>query len=153
RGGVADALAADGRMFTEWLQSQPGDLASLQKISSQLGLSPVELGPEGGCAKLQFSIDANFCNFLGQVHGGIVATLLDETAGLCACTLVGRGFRGTVSMHVDYLGPAKPGVLFSEGRLIKRASRLLFFETYLRSPSNDLLARGSSVVAYGPIRG
>lgn len=150
---AADALAADGKVFTEWLRNNPSNVTSLQKISTELRLSPLELRPEDGFTKLQFEIDPKYCNYQGQVHGGIVATLLDETAGVCACTLVGRGFRGTVSIHVDYLGPAKPGVLVGEARLLKRAARLLFCETYLRTPSGDLLARGSNVVAYGPIRG
>ena len=63
----------------------------------------------------KFKSDPQFCNLLGMLHGGALATLLDLTTGM-ALTCNDRDMRKSVSlqMNINFLRPAKK----NEGVLI-----------------------------------
>jgi len=80
----------------------------------------------------------------GHIHGGIIATLLDEAMGK-----VNKIF-GTVSltrhMQIDYLRPSPLGEMHTvTGRFVKREGRKMFMEGEIRNAAGDLLVRSKGL--------
>jgi len=80
----------------------------------------------------------------GYIHGGIIATLMDE-----AMSKLNRPF-GVLAMtrhlEVDYLRPSPVGRdLILTGRHLRRDGRKLFHEADLRLPDGTVLAKGKGL--------
>jgi uncharacterized protein (TIGR00369 family) len=61
------------------------------------------------------------------IHGGMVATILDTAMGGACWTLLNRDEAFlTADLRVEYLRSAKPGTLRAEGRVIRKARRVIF---------------------------
>lgn len=80
----------------------------------------------------------------GYIHGGIVATLLDEAMSKLNRPL--NLLAMTRHMEVDYLRPAplhQPLILIS--RHLRREGRKLFHQAELQHPNGTVLARGKGL--------
>lgn len=80
----------------------------------------------------------------GYIHGGIVATLLDESMSKLNRPL--NVLAMTRHMEVDYLRPAplhQPLILTS--RHLRREGRKLFHQAELQHPDGTVLARGKGL--------
>jgi acyl-coenzyme A thioesterase PaaI-like protein len=89
----------------------------------------------------RFSLGAEYQGGPGFVHGGIIATLLDEVMGK-----VGR-FRDvrtvTAELQIEYLRPVPVEEEFVvEGWEVEKKGRNLFHAGEIRSASGAVLARG-----------
>jgi uncharacterized protein (TIGR00369 family) len=89
----------------------------------------------------KFRLDAKYQGGPGFVHGGIIATLLDEVMGK-----VNR-FRNvravTAELNVEYLRPVPVGEeLILEGWEVDKKGRNLYHAGEIRNASGALLARG-----------
>jgi uncharacterized protein (TIGR00369 family) len=98
------------------------------------------LAPAGKSYVCEFMLDENFVGPPGHVHGGIIATILDEAMGKA------NKLRGKVAltrqMQVDYLRPVplrQP--LIAEGRVLRVRGRALYNAGELRDASGKVLAR------------
>ena len=72
--------------------------------------------------------DYGFPTNMGSIiHGGMVATLLDTAMGGACWTLLNRDEAFlTADLRVEYLRSAKPGLLSAEGRVVRKARRVIF---------------------------
>ena len=80
----------------------------------------------------------------GYIHGGIIATLLDEAMSKLNRPL--NVLAMTRHMEIDYLRPAplhQPLVLV--GRHIRREGRKLFHQAEIQRPDGTVLARGEGL--------
>jgi uncharacterized protein (TIGR00369 family) len=80
----------------------------------------------------------------GHIHGGIVATLLDEAMSKLNLPL--NVLAMTRHMEIDYLRPApldEPLILI--GRHIRREGRKLFHQAEIQQSDGTVLARGKAV--------
>lgn len=65
----------------------------------------------------------------GLVHGGVIATVADIVAGFSAYTLVGIDEKVvTGELKISYLRPAKGGVLWAKGWVLKQGRKINFCE-------------------------
>jgi uncharacterized protein (TIGR00369 family) len=80
----------------------------------------------------------------GYLHGGIIATLLDETMSKCARA---RGLTTmTRQLEVDYLRPVPSGApLRVEGRWLRGEGRRHWLEAEVRDAAGIVLAQGRGV--------
>jgi uncharacterized protein (TIGR00369 family) len=77
------------------------------------------------------------------VHGGMVATVLDSAMGGACWTLLNKDEAFlTADLRVEFLRTARPGLLRAEGRVIRRARRVVFCEGELFDEDGALLATG-----------
>lgn len=80
----------------------------------------------------------------GHIHGGIIATLMDEAMSKLNRPL--GVIAMTRHMEVDYLRPSPLGrELVLTGHHVRREGRKLFHEAELKTPEGLLLARGKGV--------
>ncbi len=70
-----------------------------------------------------------FTNPVGNIHGGFVVAMLDETMG---STIVGvydaEVFGTTISLSVDYLRPVKLGKLLCKAKITSAGKSIAFLE-------------------------
>lgn len=93
------------------------------------------------CIRGTFRLGTEYAGGAGFLHGGIIATLLDEAMGK-----VNR-FRGvravTAELNVEYLRPVPvEQEIVVEAREIEKNGRNLFHVGEIRSARGDVLARG-----------
>jgi uncharacterized protein (TIGR00369 family) len=75
------------------------------------------------------------------VHGGLVATLLDTAMGGACFSILEEGETFlTADLNVEFFRPARPGVLRADGRVVHRATRMVFCAAELRDPAGEQLA-------------
>ena len=83
------------------------------------------------------------------IHGGAIATLLDESLASVAFTAADEGETTvTVDLKVDFLRAAKPGRLVARATLRHRTRRLAFCEATVEQEGGDIVAEARAVIAY-----
>jgi uncharacterized protein (TIGR00369 family) len=61
------------------------------------------------------------------IHGGMVTTILDTAMGGAAWTVMGDGETFlTAELRVEFLRPARPGLLRARGTVVRRSRRVVF---------------------------
>lgn len=103
------------------------------------------LAVDEGYIKIECEVRKDMLNPNGIMHGGIMATLLDEAMGAASFTL-GRptGF-ATINMSIDYLYSAKTGdIVWVEGTIIRAGKTVLHIKAELYNAENKLLAKATS---------
>ncbi len=99
-----------------------------------------------------FRVQARHCNPMGICHGGWLATMADMIMplGARAAAQLDDNFLLTVSMSLDFMGPASLGA-WVEGRaqLLSRTKRMVFAQGMLTVDDKTIL-RCSGVFRIGP---
>jgi len=108
--------------------------------------------PEAGEIRGTVTVPGHFNGYPGVTHGGIVAALLDETAG--RSILMDGGFEDlmvTAKLEVVYRRPTPTGVpLLVVGRLRRRTGTRAEAEAELRLPDGTVTARAKVLLARPP---
>lgn len=114
-----------------------------------LGLSFFEVGPDEVTAEVV--IPSHFEGYPGIVHGGIIATMLDEIAERAALIGEHTRFRLTAKLEIRYRKPVpikKP--LRLRGIVVRRRGRLAFAHAELILPDGTVAAEADAVLADHP---
>ncbi len=125
--------------------------------SALMDLIGGELGPwEEGRVVMSIKLQDRHMNPGGVVHGGVLATLMDEATAHSIATV--RGLESplaTVDMNVSFLSGARPGdELQCEARALRVGSSVAFSEAEIRRRGrDDLVAKGRFTYAILPPRG
>jgi acyl-coenzyme A thioesterase PaaI-like protein len=108
--------------------------------------------PEAGELRATVVIPELFNGYPGVTHGGIVAAVLDETAG--RTILIDGGFDDlmvTAKLELVYRRPTPTGEpLEVVGRLLKRSGSRAEAEAELRLPDGTVAARATVLLARPP---
>ncbi len=102
-------------------------------------------GWEEGRAVMSIKLQGRHMNPAGVVHGGVLATLMDETTAHSIATVRGLGAPlATVDMNVSFLSGARPGdELQCEARALRVGRSVAFTEAEVRRRGHgDLVAKG-----------
>ena len=98
---------------------------------------------EDGRIRLEAASSARFRNMNGTMHGGWVASLLDEAAGMAVLSTLPPGATyGTLSLNVSFLRAAEPDAerFTIEASVVKRGRRVTTGEARLLKPDGALCA-------------
>lgn len=82
----------------------------------------------------------------GSVHGGILATVMDISAGHLIAHVTGQG-AATLEMKVQFMRPALAGRLRCEGRFLKRGRAISYMESRMTDADGRLIAVATSTWA------
>lgn len=103
------------------------------------------LGFCNGELSLGFTPKSYFCNPMGMIHGGFIASMLDETMGSTIfANSRGSQIGATISVSIDYIRPAKLGDLRTIGRIRKLGRTIAFVEAELYDIEGSLLAKSTA---------
>ena len=116
-------------------------------VAELLGWQLEAVDPDAGTITVKFEARPEFLNPIGNVQGGILASMLDDTMGpALVATLPPDQFAPTLEMKVSYFAPAKVGPLWGHGRVVQSGRTNAFVEADLVDGSNRLIARASATV-------
>lgn len=103
------------------------------------------IGYDNDELSLGFTPKPFFCNPMGMIHGGFIASMLDETMGSSIfATTLGKKIGATISTTIDYIRPAMLGDLRTTGRVRKLGRSIAFVEAELWSEGAKLLAKSTA---------
>jgi acyl-coenzyme A thioesterase 13 len=108
-----------------------------------VGLELVEIGE--GRVRASVVVTEALQNFFGKLHGGAIATLVDDIGTIAVVTADRYRRAGvTTDLHVSYLAAAEAGETVSiDAEVLRCGLNLAFVEVTLRSElRGDVLARG-----------
>ena len=119
--------------------------APLPKASELLGWSLHSIDTGAGTIVVRFEAREAFTNPVGNIHGGFLAAMLDDTMGpALVATLPPGQFAPTLEMKISFFQPAKVGVLWGHGRVVSRGRSIAFVEADLTDDGGRLVARASA---------
>jgi uncharacterized protein (TIGR00369 family) len=99
-----------------------------------------EPGQPAGRSRLHLTGRPEFQNSHGDIHGGVVATLLDAAMGVAVRSAYTEGEGATtVSMTVNYLQPGRDA-LVGEGRLVRGGRTLASLEATVTDSAGTTVA-------------
>ncbi len=105
---------------------QEGDLPP-PKAAETLGIKILNVDVNEGSIEVSFEAIEAFTNPAGNVQGGFLAAMLDDTMGpALAATLKEGEFAPTLSLNVNFHAPAKIGALIGRGRVVRRGGQVCF---------------------------
>jgi uncharacterized protein (TIGR00369 family) len=94
-----------------------------------------------------------FCNPAGQIQGGFLMAMLDETMSVSAVVASNMtAFVPTLEMKTSFLRPALPGPIKVIGRVAKWGRQICFLEGELYDAEGRLLAKATSTAMPQPYK-
>src|SRR5690242_3001154 len=110
-----------------------------------LGWAIEEIDPAAGTIRVSFDAKPAFRNPMGNIQGGFLAAMLDDTMGpALVATLEPDEFAPTLELKVNFLRPAKVGRLVGSARVVHRGGTIAFLEGTLRDASGELVATATA---------
>ena len=118
-------------------RSEPPPIATL------LGFELRDVDPEAMTIEVGVTARPEFTNPVGDVQGGILCAMLDDTMGPALVATFGDGeWAPTTDLHVQFLAPARPGALIGRGRVVRRGQSVAFLAGELSDPDGRVVATG-----------
>ena len=113
--------------------------------AQMLGWAIEDIDPAAGTVRVSFDAKPAFCNPMGNIQGGFLAAMLDDTMGPALIATLELGeFAPTLELKVSYLRPARPGRLVCTGRVVHRGGTVAFLAGDLSDTEGTLLATASA---------
>jgi len=114
-----------------------------------LGLQVMELG--AGRAVMELVISPQHLNSHGSLHGGVLATMIDNTGGLagCHCHASGRLRKAvTLSLTTSFIAAASSGTVRAVGLKRSGGRRIFVATTEVTDEAGNLVAIGEATYRY-----
>ena len=110
-----------------------------------LGWELVAVDPAAGTIDVGFTATEQFRNPAGDVQGGFLAAMLDDTMGPALVATLGEGeWAPTIDLQVQFLRPVQPGKLRARGRVVRRGKDIAFLAGELRDAGGEVVATATA---------
>ncbi len=114
-----------------------------------LGLTFYELGPD--LLESHYTVPEHFEGYPGVVHGGVVASMLDEMVSRAAMIGQHNRFMMTAKLEIRYRKPVPTGQgLHLQARLTRPAGRVATATAEIRLPDGTVAAEADATLAPMP---
>ena len=114
------------------------------RAAETLGISFKNIDHDAGTIEVQFEGKPEFTNPAGNIQGGFLAAMLDDTMGpALAATLAEGEFAPTLNLNVSFEKSARPGVLVGKARILKKGRDVCFLAGELYQ-DGDLVASATA---------
>jgi uncharacterized protein (TIGR00369 family) len=101
---------------------------------------------EGGKAEVTWTPTPDMANPFGSVHGGIIATVIDELTGAAIISSIDAESAPTVSMNVEYLHAIPIGGTYKGVSEVVRVGRAMAIaDARIIDEKGKVLARGTCI--------
>jgi uncharacterized protein (TIGR00369 family) len=129
-----------------FLKAQIGKDASESPSPVMQWLNPTITQVEPGAVEMELTVRQELCNPLGQLHGGVSATIIDDSIGVALFSYGDEVFHSSINLSVDFFSNVKVGEVITikaqvskKGRKLSNAMCEIF-----KKDTNRLVARGTS---------
>ena len=137
----------DGRT-DEWSEALARRAA--EAASTFWGYLGCELaGVAEGKAVVRLRVEPHHLNMLQIVHGGVIASLLDNAMGVAAMTALPGIDTVTAGLNVHFVAPAKGGLVTAEAEIVHRGRRTLTLTGTVADECGTVCARDGVVPRIG----
>ncbi len=100
---------------------------------------------EHGKAILSLTVIKEMTNPYGNIHGGMMSMVIDETIGWAVYSLESEQHYTTLSLNVDFLYAIKEGEkLKAIANVLRTGKKIINVECFVYNNADKLLARGNS---------
>ena len=107
------------------------------------GLELVRL--ERGSVEFALHIAPHHENLVGQLHGGMIATLADTATGVALRTVLDPGFdHVTVQLELHFLAAARGERIVARGKVVRAGRRIGYAEADVVDDEERLIAKASA---------
>jgi uncharacterized protein (TIGR00369 family) len=114
-------------------------------VAVLLGWKLIDINAEEKRIKLGFDAKAEFLNPVGNIQGGILAAMLDDTMGPLVVAATNReSFGTTIDLNVSFIRPVKPGPITATAQITGMGARVAFMEGKLFDANERLCARATA---------
>jgi uncharacterized protein (TIGR00369 family) len=97
------------------------------KAAETLGIVFTHIDADAGTIEVEFQGKPEFTNPAGNIQGGFLAAMLDDTMGpALAATLKQGEFAPTLNLNISFHRSAGVGPLTGKGRIVKRGKDVCF---------------------------
>ena len=112
-----------------------------------LGLDILEADREAGYVRTRFDGREAFCNASGNLQGGLLTAMLDDTIGPAVLVATGAEWLPvTITLNVTFLSPARPGPVIGKATVRKLGKTIGYVEASLEDAHGVEIARAASSV-------
>jgi uncharacterized protein (TIGR00369 family) len=110
-------------------------------FTERLGVEVLESSPEVVGARLAH--EASLCTLGDTLHGGVLMSLADSTAAVCAYLNLPEGAEHTTTIEsrTSFLRPVREGYATASARPLHRGRRVIVVETEIHDDSGRLVAK------------
>lgn len=114
------------------------------KAAETLGIVFKHIDAEAGTIEVELQGKPEFTNPAGNIQGGFLAAMLDDTMGpALAATLKQGEFAPTLNLNISFHKPASVGVLTGKGRVVRRGRDICFLAGELHQ-GGELIASATA---------
>ena len=118
-----------------------------ESFTSLYDMKCIALNTEEGTAEFLFDIDKKFCNPTGDVQGGLLSGMIDDTMALAFIMKTHFTKRPpTIEMKTNFLYPTRPGKAQGYGKIVKAGKNLVFLEGKLVQNGKTVVTASSTGV-------
>jgi uncharacterized protein (TIGR00369 family) len=101
---------------------------------------------QDGQAEMSWTPTPDMANPFGTVHGGIIATVIDEATGAAVTSSIEAGSAPTVSMNVEYLHAIPIGGTYTvTGEIVRMGRAMAIADAHILNEEGKLLVRGTCI--------
>jgi len=104
-----------------------------------------------GYAEMMLAVKPELTNRAGDLHGGVIATLVDSVGGFagCFCDVDGNVRRClTLTMTTSFVGPVKSKTIRAIGETQGGGKRIFFSRVRILNEDESLIATGEATYRY-----
>ena len=124
-------------------QTQAGKLP-IPKCANTLGAKFIEINTEAGTIQMEFDGKEAFTNPTGNIQGGFLAAMLDDTMGpALVATLKASEFAPTIDLNIQFFKPAKVGKIQAFGKIEKKGKTICYLSGELRQ-NDKVIAKATA---------
>ncbi len=126
----------------EMIQSMIGkSLVSVpSKFTHWLGGKLLDAGK--GSISVEYVVRDDMLNPAKTLHGGVIASMLDDLVGITMFTTGETNFFTTIDLNVNYFQAVMEGErLIATSNIVKQGSKIINMECTLQKPSGELVAK------------
>ncbi|MGC5698579.1 PaaI family thioesterase [Pseudomonas sp. NFXW11] len=127
-------------------QVQDGHLPA-PPAAETLGIKILKVDGDKGTIEVSFEATAAFTNPVGNVQGGFLAAMLDDTMGPALASTLKKGeFAPTLNLNVSFYAPAQIGTLIGRGRVSRKGGQVCFLSGELEQAGKIVAAATASAL-------
>jgi acyl-CoA thioesterase len=98
-----------------------------------------------GKTQVILKVTEDLKQFYGNVHGGVIASLLDSSIAVAVNQQLDSGEgASTVEIKLNYLRPANIGTLWAESKVIQKGRKIIVGQCEIKDDAGNLVAFGTA---------
>ena len=118
-----------------------------ENFQSLYKMKCIDLNTNDGTIEFEFDIEKKFCNPTGDVQGGLLSGMIDDTMALAFIFKTQFTKRPpTIEIKTNFLYPTRVGKAYGYGRIVKSGKNLVFLDGHLNHDDRLVVTATSTAV-------